>query len=375
MRYVGLSNLALQSVDVNLTSALGLNFDCLIFLFSGNNFESIQEVLENEELFTTRFAKFLTESEAVCTASVSIVNEDGKAKLKLSNNVYYTTYKEDEAAFLYQSPNENGYNVVISASEPFGNCIMYQGRNYINNLGGSTNAIPSLDIPPIKSKKDWAEIPSGSDGSIHMMGMLAGRQIPQIDTWINFGRKHTDTNGRRRDYTCVMFENPVEADFIHLRLAKSDSGTLTTQAVGYIWVVDINGNLINTNFPLNRSMAVNTKYIWPIQKRLITGVAILSAALSTSSTQTSFYLTQFGAGLRDWQGSDTFLDMTRPDYTQAVIMFNKSISSAVYPSNPLLLCSVGDAESDSELKITGQGQRLVKPDFLVNGQTLLELTN
>lgn len=389
MLVTGLSDLLMRSLDYDYSLPDGnIGYNCAVYLFRDSTAESIED-LDIDFLDSTqgnRYSNIALKADGMAMVQLNTVREGTKVSLQISNHNYATYREKDGCWYKPASISAGLHDLNADATQTLGDCVMFTGRNYINNLGGSVNSAPTQNVPALASEESFYSLARGSDGGPWHLNSLAGKILGGPFYYaVNFGRRSSDSNARRRDYTCIMFDHPVEADFILFHIIRSTTGTLTTQQIGALYVINENNQLVSIGASISgRSLGLNFDYRFNFPKQVIKGIGIISHPTSVTSAQTSFYLRKFTAGLRDYHSNPMFSDLVRPDWTRAVIIPNIPASysndSIGVPmgiqskaSVPMLLCDVGPPESDAKLKINGQGQYYIDSNFFVDGQKFLEL--
>jgi hypothetical protein len=371
---------ALRSLDFDyITPSGNISYNCQVFLFRESTAENIEDLNTGIESRDNNWVSSVAlAADGMTTAQLNVVRASGKVSLQLSNGNYATYKERDGCWFKPVNITDQVYDWQAAANQNIGNCVLFTARTYVNRNGGSSNAAPSQAVPALTTEDQYYALGGASDGGAWHLNSIAAKTLGgPLYFAVDFGRRAGgDGTLRRRDFSCFLFEETVEADFLLLHIIRSDTGAFNNQQIGALYIVDENNALVSIGIAAGTSINVNTTYRFNFTKRMIKGVACISHATSTTSGQSSFYIRQFTAGLKDPSANATYANTARPEWTKAVVIPNVESNLLLGVQGktvPVLMCNVGTPESAAELKINNQSQYFIPSNFFVDGQKLLEV--
>lgn len=364
----GLSDLILRS-QLNTRLCEGVaNINASVVLFSGTPPSNLNE-LEFDEAKdpTAQYQELFEEAGGIVAVNLALVKANGKLSLNVSGG-NYAGHREIGGKFFKADPATTVYDISTSAYRPLGEAILYN----INNLWSAHapyGGFPSAVIPPKLSQFDDLKNPL----NIFQKNCLSGkayRLAYQATYWLynaGIAASTSDSGQNYRAHSIVMFDEPVEADFIIYRLSMI-WGAENAIPLSHITLLTESGNV---ELPVHWAASYAT-YVYPFTKRKITGIRI-GNQYQAHDGYLSFGGVILSAGLKDYTTYPELVDIPRDPFTWGVLI--PELDTARQNTNyrlPKMLVSVGGEGSESDIEIKGHDQYYINSDCVVS-KTLIEL--
>lgn len=360
MNVVGLNDLFLRSLtDSHVYS--GATLPAMVYLFRGN----VPSSLEDLPFELDSSAAYLHHKELAVSCNMyapAVLSVDrataGKVKLKLTNG--NTALSRDEAN-CFKGRTDISYS---------GYTMVPHYIHYMNNFTSVSNSTPALPAMLTKAER-YAnfDLEMGKGRLSHKFGLNS------IYT-INMGSKgevaSSSTGGG-----AVIFHEAVWADFVTFNIHANGTAS-ATRSIQYVQILDEND--VWQNAQSGFSVDPN-RYIYGFTRRKIKGMRILSGYQTQGFVYSSYYLSEFAAGIRN------FADL--PEFNANLIAATPITWAIIKPESdattratafraPIMMVEVGNGSSNAQLKMTDPYSKLCG-DFsqstgpFVANQTILEL--
>jgi hypothetical protein len=375
MLNAGLNDTVFRSIENNITIE-GLSISNTVYLFSGDPPIDISDMMltltGNLDVDTSYL---VNRADAILDLDFSVTRDSTSIKFNIANG-FFGNYFEKFLAYKGK-PDLNVYDTGLAAYRNLGDCIVYYANSIASNYSVSSG-LPSVTIPTRQSPNVRND--THIENSAFSGKYLRGRY--NISSWYFYmGRRANNKNASGQDlptnnhrgHGMVIFDSPIEADFIMFSLVHDGTTIYNTNLSSLSLILEDNTFVELPVFGVSPSGII---YLVPFAKRTIKGVRMANAYQPiNTSTQTfcNYYCPIFTVGLSEYQTTD-LANPTRDIITHALVVptLNPVRQSQATKSQPLMLLSVGNEESSAELKVQAPDSMYISSSSVVD-KTLMEL--
>lgn len=366
MLTTGVNDLALRSL-INTEVSNSVSFNSMLYMFSGTPPTTLDELNLNSGNLAENIKSLIHQADGMCFPNFAIEKSGGQVKLNVANGDTGSIREKigDRKSSYVPPTTMQVFDIQAAANRNLGDCVFYHPNNVWADWQAGTG-LPALVIPAVLPIADT--VPSIVD--LTGKNCFSGKKIrayAELDSWgLYLGRRGSTTSGvtndSHRGHISIVFDEPVEADFLFMRMICFNN--VTTRTFSNVSLILPDNSLVElTTFTASQ----NINYVLNFTKTLIKGLRLATTHQTFSANRAIFYLTQFTAGLKNWQTYPEFSDNTRDPFTWGILIPTAdSVSSGLAERKlPLALVSIGDPASGADIELNGRSEHYIRQDCIV----------
>jgi hypothetical protein len=360
---------------INTATINSITHQSVLYMFSGSVPPSLESLDLNVGSLTENLKSLLQSADGVCFPNIALDKSDGlKIKANISSGDFGGIREKigtKKGAYI-PDISQQVFDLNTSGNRALGDCVLYRLNNAWADWQAGTG-LPALVIPPVLPPLDSVNSLLQMTGINCQSGQKI-RTFEQLDSYGTYlGRRGSTTagvtNDSHRAHTAIVFDEPVQADFLLFRMLCQNN--VATRTFSNVSLILPNNSIVELP---TFTATQNISYVLNFTKTLIKGLRLATTHQTFSSTQARFYATYFTAGLKDWELESDLSDNTRNPFTWGILVPTPDPTASALTERklPLALVTIGDPASGADIEFNGRSEHYIRPNCIVNKQ-LFEL--